>query len=137
LTKSRRKEKRPNASVAMDKFGCPWTKFCIATKHLGASPLKFSQFLSSYRALPIRPEAIMKSVSAEIDMVEKTLRELVRRPRLIRSTYWSTHVEGLLARPGLRVQDKQRLAALLDLISAVAPTGDLSQDLRADALVAT
>src|SRR5882757_2684704 len=39
LTKSRRKEKRPNASVALDKFGRPSAKFCIATKHLGASPL--------------------------------------------------------------------------------------------------
>jgi hypothetical protein len=80
---------------------------------------------------------MMKSVSAEIDMVEKMLHELVRRPRLIRAPYWSTHVECLLARPGLRVQDKQRLAALLDLISAIAPTGELSQDLRADAFAAT
>jgi hypothetical protein len=79
----------------------------------------------------------MKSVSAEIDIVEKTLHELVRRPRLIRTTYWSTHVECLLARPGLRIQDKQRLAALLNLISAVAPTGELCQDLRTDALAAT
>ncbi|QIE24229.1 hypothetical protein SBC1_21230 [Caballeronia sp. SBC1] len=76
----------------------------------------------------------MKSVSAEIDMVEKTLHELVRRPRLIRSTYWSTHIESFLARPGLRVQDKARLAALRDLISTVAPTADLSQDLRVEAL---
>ena len=79
----------------------------------------------------------MKSVSAEIDMVEKTLKELVRRPRLIRSSYWSTHIECLLARPGLRVQDKVRLAALHDLISAVAPAGDVAQDLRVDALAAT
>jgi hypothetical protein len=79
----------------------------------------------------------MKSVSAEIDMVEKTLNELVRRPRLIRSTYWSTQIESFLARPGLRVQDKARLTALLDLISAVAPTGEISRDLRADALTAS
>ena len=79
----------------------------------------------------------MKSVSAEIDMVEKTLKELVRRPRLIRSSYWSTHIECLLARPGLRVQDKARLAALHDLISTVAPTGGLSRDLRVDALTAS
>lgn len=79
----------------------------------------------------------MKSVSAEIDMVEKTLKELVRRPRLIRSSYWSTHIECLLARPGLRVQDKVRLAALHDLISTVAPTGGLSRDLRAEALTAS
>ena len=79
----------------------------------------------------------MKSVSAEIDMVEKTLKELVRRPRLIRSNYWSTHIEIFLARPGLRVQDKARLTALRDLIGAVAPTGDVAQDLRIDALTAT
>lgn len=79
----------------------------------------------------------MKSVSAEIDMVEKTLNELVRRPRLIRSNYWSTHIESFLARPGLRVQDKARLTALLDLIGRVAPTRDLSRDLRADALTAS
>ncbi|MEA3126306.1 MAG: hypothetical protein QOD67_3325 [Caballeronia sp.] len=79
----------------------------------------------------------MKSVSAEIDMVEKTLNELVRRPRLIRSSYWSTQIEGLLARPGLRVQDKARLAALHNLISGVAPTGENSQDLRVDALTAS
>ena len=79
----------------------------------------------------------MKSVSAEIDMVEKTLKELVRRPRLIRSSYWSTHIECLLARPGLRVQDKARLAALHDLISTVAPTSGLSRDLRVDALTAS
>ena len=79
----------------------------------------------------------MKSVSAEIDMVEKTLNELVRRPRLIRSTYWSTQIESFLARPGLRVQDKARLTALRDLISGVRQTGDVSQDLRADALTAT
>ncbi|CAN7387426.1 MULTISPECIES: hypothetical protein [unclassified Caballeronia] len=79
----------------------------------------------------------MKSVSAEIDMVEKTLHELVRRPRLIRGIYWSTHIECLLARPGLRAQDKVRLAALLNLISSVAPTVELSQDLRVDALIAT
>ena len=79
----------------------------------------------------------MKSVSAEIDMVEKTLNELVRRPRLIRSNYWSTHIESFLARPGLRVQDRARLTALRDLIGAVAPTGDLSQDFRIDALTAT
>ena len=78
----------------------------------------------------------MKSVSAEIDMVEKTLHELVRRPRLIRSTYWSTHIESFLARPGLRVQDKARLAALHDLVSTVAPTGEIPQDSRADALTA-
>ena len=78
----------------------------------------------------------MKSVSAEIDMVEKTLHELVRRPRLIRSTYWSTHIESFLARPGLRVQDKARLAALHDLVSTVAPTGEIHQDLRADAMTA-
>ena len=137
MTKSRRKEKRPNASVALDKFGRPSAKFCIATKHFGVSRLKFSQFLSSYRALPIRPENVMKSVSAEIDMVEKTLNELVRRPRLIRSSYWSTQIEGLLARPGLRVQDKARLAALHNLISGVAPTGEIAQDLRVDALTAS
>jgi hypothetical protein len=79
----------------------------------------------------------MKSVSAEIDMVEKTLKELVRRPRLIRSSYWSTHIECLLARPELRVQDKVRLAALHDLIGTVAPTGEISRDLRADALTAS
>lgn len=79
----------------------------------------------------------MKSVSAEIDMVEKTLQELVRRPRLIRTAYWSTHLECFLARPGLRVQDKQRLAALLNLISAVAPIDEISQDLRSDALATT
>jgi hypothetical protein len=78
----------------------------------------------------------MKSASAEIDMVEKTLHELVRRPRLIRSTYWATQIESLMARPGLRVQDKARLAALLELINAVAPAGDLAQDLRVDALAA-
>jgi hypothetical protein len=99
--------------------------------------LKFSRFLSSYRTLPIRPETAMKSVSAEIDMVEKTLNELVRRPRLIRSSYWSTQIEGLLARPGLRVQDKARLAALHNLISGVAPTGEIAQDLRVDALTAS
>jgi hypothetical protein len=79
----------------------------------------------------------MKSVSAEIDMVEKTLNELVRRPRLIRSTYWSTQIESFLARPGLRVQDKARLTALRDLISGVAPAGEISRDLRADALTAS
>jgi hypothetical protein len=93
--------------------------------------------LSSYRALPITPETAMKSVSAEIDMVEKTLNELVRRPRLIRSTYWSTQIESFLARPGLRVQDKARLTALRDLIGGVTQTGDVSQDLRADALTAS
>jgi hypothetical protein len=79
----------------------------------------------------------MKSVSAEIDSVEKTLNVLVRRPRLIRSSYWSTQIEGLLARPGLRVQDKARLAALHNLISGVASTGELSRDLRADVLTAS
>lgn len=79
----------------------------------------------------------MKSVSAEIDMVEKTLNELVRRPRLIRSSYWSTHIEGLQARPGLRVQDKLRLAALHELISGVAPMGGISRDVRVDVLIAS
>ncbi|SAL53392.1 hypothetical protein AWB69_05608 [Caballeronia udeis] len=79
----------------------------------------------------------MKSVSAEIDMMEKMLHELVRRPRLIRSAYWSTNIECLLARPGLRAQDKARLAALLDLISTVAPASDVTQHLRTDALAAT
>ncbi|WP_158934337.1 hypothetical protein [Burkholderia sp. S171] len=79
----------------------------------------------------------MKSVSAEIDMVEKTLYELVRRPRLIRSNYWSTHIESFLARPGLRVQDKARLTALRDLISGVVPAEEISQDLPVDALTAS
>jgi hypothetical protein len=79
----------------------------------------------------------MKSVSAEIDMVEKTLKELVRRPRLIRSSYWATHIECLLARPGLRVQDKVRLAALHDLVGTVAPTDEISQHLPVGALSAS
>ena len=79
----------------------------------------------------------MESVSTEIDMLEKTLHQLVRRPRLIRSAYWATQVESFLVRPGLRVRDRERLGALLDLLSAAVPTGDLPQDLRAAALAAT
>jgi hypothetical protein len=79
----------------------------------------------------------MESVSTEIDMLEKTLHQLLRRPRLIRSAYWATQVECFLVRPGLRVRDKERLAALLDLLSVAAPSGDLSQDLRAAAFAGT
>jgi hypothetical protein len=61
------------------------------------------------------------STSEEIRLLENTVRELVRRPRLIRSDYWTEHVGCFLARSGLRITDQKRLAALLDLLNAVVP----------------
>jgi hypothetical protein len=61
------------------------------------------------------------SMIEEIGQLERTVHELVRRPGLIRSVYWIEHIEGYLARSGLRTVDQKRLAALLDLIGAVEP----------------
>lgn len=61
------------------------------------------------------------SKSEEIELLEKTVHELVRRPGLIRSAYWTEHVECFLTRSGLRIVDQKRLAALLDLLGAAEP----------------
>ncbi|MFP3565308.1 hypothetical protein [Paraburkholderia sp. SIMBA_030] len=58
----------------------------------------------------------MNTVKTEIGQLEKALNALVRRPRLILRDYWISQIEGLLGRPGLSVQDRQRLRALLDLL---------------------
>jgi hypothetical protein len=76
----------------------------------------------------------MESVSTEIGLLEKTLHEIIRRPSLIRRGYWAAHVECLLARPGLRAREKERLAVLLDLLGAAAPPRDRAEDLQAAAL---
>jgi hypothetical protein len=56
----------------------------------------------------------------EIGQLEAAVNLLVRRPRLIRREYWVSEVEGVLVRPGISPQDRQRLAALLDLLGTVA-----------------
>lgn len=63
-------------------------------------------------------------VKIEIGQMEKALSALVRHPRLIRRDYWTSQVESLLGRPGLSVQDGQRLVALLGLL--VAPVAECS-----------
>jgi hypothetical protein len=52
----------------------------------------------------------------EIRQLEKALAALVCRPRLIRRDYWVSEIECLLGGPGLSVEDRQRLCALLDLL---------------------
>jgi HAMP domain-containing protein len=61
------------------------------------------------------------SMSEEIGLLEKTVHELVRRPSLIRSAYWTEHVECFLTRSGLRIVDQKRLVALLELLGATEP----------------
>lgn len=60
----------------------------------------------------------MSTATTEIGQLEKTLNTLIYRPRLIRRDYWETRIECLLKQAGLTPQEKQRLDALLALISA-------------------
>jgi hypothetical protein len=61
----------------------------------------------------------MDVVKTEIGQLETAVRTLVRRPQLIRPGYWISQIEGLLARPRLSAQDRQRLCALLDQLATV------------------
>lgn len=58
------------------------------------------------------------NVKSEIGRLEKALKTLIPRPHLIRRDYWSSQIKSLLERPGLPVQDRQRLTSLLDLLEA-------------------
>lgn len=58
----------------------------------------------------------MNTMKCEIGQLEKALSALVHRPWLIRRDYWASQIECLLGRPGLSVQDRQRLRALLTLL---------------------
>ncbi|MEX3985293.1 hypothetical protein AB4Y45_40800 [Paraburkholderia sp. EG287A] len=62
----------------------------------------------------------MDFVKTEIGQLEKALNALVRHPQLIRREYWISQIEGLLGRPRLSPQDRQRLCALLDLLRTPA-----------------
>ncbi|MGF6931265.1 hypothetical protein OKW41_004668 [Paraburkholderia sp. UCT70] len=62
----------------------------------------------------------MGVVRNEIGQLEAAVNTLVRRPRVIRRDYCVSEVEGVLVRPGITAQDRQRLAALLDLLGTVA-----------------
>jgi hypothetical protein len=59
----------------------------------------------------------VNTVKTDIEQMEKALNALVRRPQLLRRDYWISQIERLLVRPGLSAQDRNRLSALLDLLS--------------------
>jgi hypothetical protein len=59
----------------------------------------------------------VNTVKTDIEQMEKALNALVRRPQLLRRDYWISQIECLLVRPGLSAQDRNRLSALLDLLS--------------------
>lgn len=60
----------------------------------------------------------MNMVKTEIGQLEKAMSALVHRPWLIRRDYWESQIECMLGRPGLSVQDRQRLRALLGLLGS-------------------
>jgi hypothetical protein len=71
-------------------------------------------------------EKPMDCARSDIGELERALKTLVHRPRLIRREYWRSEVERLLAYTDLTVPERHRLYALQDLL------GDATEECQTD-----
>ncbi len=62
----------------------------------------------------------MDALKTDIGQLEKAVKALITRPRLIRREYWVEQIDRLLELPSISMLERQRLCALLDMLGTVA-----------------